>query len=395
MTFSKVERYGARIMAALKPFWKEVDDRDEAEMRAQLEKLKDVQPAAPLPSLSSSVDAGSSSATSSSGPRGKYAPRFGRANSGRGRGAGNLNRPKATPRVRKKPSRGSSQGSSGGTRAKRARASFKPPTRGRGAKVGRAASSLNPMMFPVLMFHVQGFYRLKVILWALAAANRNFKFGNLAFDLHVIPKSDYCEPEYFIITCRSTDMHGQFRGFISDGSDEFENEVAALGKELCDKMYKTLKEKFGFSSFRHRQKAAVVAILLGHDAFVLMPTGEAIQFDQNSTQIPCEALTSDLNSNEKEIIYKRLMRSPPDIKLLYVTPEKVPIIALTATATPTIVADTKDHLGIMDSKLFISSFVRSNLIYEVMPKSKSVFARVIQRMKQLYPGKAGIVYCLS
>ncbi|KAK6042977.1 hypothetical protein COOONC_19519 [Cooperia oncophora] len=149
MTTSKVERYGPRIMAVLKSFWKEVDDRDEAEMRLQLEKLKDVQPAAPLPSLSSSVDAGSSSATSSSGPSGKYAPRFGRSNSGRGRAGGNFGRPKATPRLKKKASRGSSQGSSGGTRTKRVRPSFKPPTRGRGAKVGRAAPPLNPAMFPV------------------------------------------------------------------------------------------------------------------------------------------------------------------------------------------------------------------------------------------------------
>ncbi|PIO59771.1 hypothetical protein TELCIR_18753, partial [Teladorsagia circumcincta] len=270
--------------------------RDEAEMRAQLEKLKDVQPAAPLPSLSSSVDAGSSSATSSSGPRGKYAPRFGRANSGRGRGAGNQNRPKATPRVRKKPSRGSSQGSSGGTRAKRARASFKPPTRGRGAKVGRAASSLNPMMFPANDSFDDDVYLETV---AETAVNGKQCESDDSFDDEVtFTPSHAAESDG-----KRHDMHGQFRGFISDETDEFENEVTALGKELCDKMYKTLREKFGFNSFRHRQKAAVVAILLGHDAFVLMPT--------------------------------------------------------------------------------------------VMPKSKSVFARVIRRTQQLYPGKAGIIYCLS
>ncbi|VDO66136.1 unnamed protein product [Haemonchus placei] len=107
MTSSKVERYGARIMAALKSFWKEVDERDEAEMRQQLEKLKDVQP----PSVQSSSDTNNSAGSSSYVPNGKFAPRFGRANSGRGRGAGNFGRPKATPRVHKKSSRGSSQGS--------------------------------------------------------------------------------------------------------------------------------------------------------------------------------------------------------------------------------------------------------------------------------------------
>ncbi|VDO24170.1 unnamed protein product [Heligmosomoides polygyrus] len=69
------------------------------------------------------------------------------------------------------------------------------------------------------------------------------------------------------------DMHGQFRGFLKDDGDEFEDEVAGLGEELRDEMYKTLKDKFGFNSFRHRQKTAITAILMGHDAFVLMPTG--------------------------------------------------------------------------------------------------------------------------
>ncbi|VDP30733.1 unnamed protein product [Heligmosomoides polygyrus] len=74
---------------------------------------------------------------------------------------------------------------------------------------------------------------------------------------------------------------------------------------------------------------------------------------------------------------------------------RVPIVALTATATPKIVADTRDHLSIQDSKLFISSFVRSNLTYEIVPKAAKTFINVVQRMKELYPGKAGIVYCLS
>ncbi|KIH52911.1 helicase protein, partial [Ancylostoma duodenale] len=149
MTSTKVERYGARIMTALKPFWKEVDDRDEAEMRKQLEKLKEKEPAAPLPPVPSQPAAALGPSTSVAG---KFAPRFGRY--ARGRGAAHAWRgAKATPRLKRKTSsRGNSQGSSGGTRAKRPRPSFKPPTgatRGRGAKVGRATSQLNPMLFPV------------------------------------------------------------------------------------------------------------------------------------------------------------------------------------------------------------------------------------------------------
>uniref|UniRef100_A0A158PC77 HRDC domain-containing protein n=1 Tax=Angiostrongylus cantonensis TaxID=6313 RepID=A0A158PC77_ANGCA len=146
MTLRKVEKYGARVMATLKPFWKEVDDRDEAEMREQLEKLKQHEPAPPMPSIPS-IDVESSTSPSSIKPR--FTPRFGRANSGRGRGAATVSRARVTPRVRKKVRRGSSQGSSGGTRTKRARPSFKPPTRDRGSKMGRATPSLNPMLFPV------------------------------------------------------------------------------------------------------------------------------------------------------------------------------------------------------------------------------------------------------
>lgn len=79
----------------------------------------------------------------------------------------------------------------------------------------------------------------------------------------------------------------KFKGFIKDNGDEFENECKVLNynnflliflDELLDidlrqNMYKRLKNVFGFNNFRHRQKSAVVAALLSHDCFILMPTG--------------------------------------------------------------------------------------------------------------------------
>ncbi len=48
--------------------------------------------------------------------------------------------------------------------------------------------------------------------------------------------------------------------------------------------------------------------------------------------------------------------------------EKIPVIALTATATPKVQSDIVKNLGLRDPKIFISSFNRSNLYYEIQPK---------------------------
>ena len=74
--------------------------------------------------------------------------------------------------------------------------------------------------------------------------------------------------------------------------------------------------------------------------------------------------------------------------------QKVPIIALTATATPKVQKDIQKNLSMLDAAVFISSFNRSNLYYEVRPKTKNV-DRDIVRFIRSNGGKSGIVYCLS
>lgn len=71
-----------------------------------------------------------------------------------------------------------------------------------------------------------------------------------------------------------------------------------------------------------------------------------------------------------------------------------PVIALTATATPKVQHDIQKNLGMLDAKIFKSSFNRENLYYEVRPKTKEIDANIIRFIKQR-PGKSGIVYCLS
>ncbi len=73
---------------------------------------------------------------------------------------------------------------------------------------------------------------------------------------------------------------------------------------------------------------------------------------------------------------------------------KLPIIALTATATEKVQQDILKNLEMTDAVIFRSSFDRPNLYYEVRPKTKDVVKDIIKYIKQ-NSGKSGIVYCLS
>ncbi|MBL0738912.1 DNA helicase RecQ [Flavobacterium sp. GN10] len=73
---------------------------------------------------------------------------------------------------------------------------------------------------------------------------------------------------------------------------------------------------------------------------------------------------------------------------------KVPIIGLTATATPKVQEDILKNLDMADANTFKASFNRPNLYYEVRTKTKSIESDIIRFIKQ-HKGKSGIIYCLS
>ncbi len=87
--------------------------------------------------------------------------------------------------------------------------------------------------------------------------------------------------------------------------------------------------------------------------------------------------------------YRRIKQMIKDIN-------DVPMIALTATATPKVQSDIQKNLGMSDAKVFKSSFNRTNLYYEVKPKGSKerVFKDIISIIKAR-TGKSGIIYCLS
>ena len=72
----------------------------------------------------------------------------------------------------------------------------------------------------------------------------------------------------------------------------------------------------------------------------------------------------------------------------------VPIIGLTATATPKVQEDILKNLDMPDATTFKASFNRPNLYYEVRTKTKNIESDIIRFIKQ-HKGKSGIIYCLS
>ncbi|HEX5667260.1 MAG TPA: DNA helicase RecQ, partial [Chitinophagaceae bacterium] len=74
----------------------------------------------------------------------------------------------------------------------------------------------------------------------------------------------------------------------------------------------------------------------------------------------------------------------------------IPMIALTATATPKVQSDIVDNLGLRKPQIYISSFNRPNLYYEIRPKvNKDTTIKSIVRFIQDNRGKSGIIYTLN
>ncbi|XP_060780018.1 recQ-like DNA helicase BLM isoform X2 [Neoarius graeffei] len=166
--------------------------------------------------------------------------------------------------------------------------------------------------------------------------------------------------------------------------------------------------------------------------------------------VPATSLSGEKSDYEAGRIYMQLSQNDPVIKLLYATPEKicasgrmisalqnlyergllarfvideahcvsqwghdfrpdykrlhelrqkfpkVPIMALTATATPRVQKDILNQLAMTRPQVFSMSFNRHNLKYSVIPKKpKKVDEDCINWIMKHYPYDSGIVYCLS
>ncbi len=78
--------------------------------------------------------------------------------------------------------------------------------------------------------------------------------------------------------------------------------------------------------------------------------------------------------------------------MIQINPD-IPMIALTATATPKVQSDIIQNLNLRDPKVFISSFNRPNLYYEIIPKiNKDDTLKSMAKFIVQNKGKSGIIY---
>lgn len=239
-----------------------------------------------------------------------------------------------------------------------------------------------------------------------------------------------------------------------------------------DNLEKSLKDYFGFNTFKGEQKAIIESVLNKKDTFVIMPTGggKSLCYQLPALLLPGTALiisplialmknqvdsirgysqsdelaaflNSSLNRTQMKEVKERITNGTT--KMLFVAPEtltkdenieffqqtnvsfiaideahcisewghdfrpeyrrirtminaidtKIPLIALTATATPKVQTDIVKNLEMRDVNIFISSFNRDNLFYEIRSKHNrdQTVREIIQFIKTM-PGKSGIIY---
>jgi len=193
----------------------------------------------------------------------------------------------------------------------------------------------------------------------------------------------------------------QLPALIKDGTAIIISPLIALMKNQVDSIrsfgQETNVAHFMNSSLSKLEIAQVKADIVAGDTKLLYVAPETITKEENidflkSIQISFYAIDEAHCISEWGHDFRpEYRRLRPIIEAIG---QKVPVIALTATATPKVQQDIQKNLAMADATLFKASFNRPNLYYEVRPKTKNIVKDIIKFIKS-NNGKSGIVYCLS
>lgn len=188
----------------------------------------------------------------------------------------------------------------------------------------------------------------------------------------------------------------QLPAIIKDGTAIVISPLIALMKNQVDQMNAVgINAKFLNSTLTRSEIARVKKETLAGEVKLLYVAPESLTKEENLAFLK-EANISFTAVDEAHCISEWGHDFRPEyrkIKSIMAAIGDVPIVALTATATPKVKLDIQKNLDMEDASVFQSSFNRTNLIYEV--KAKKQAKKHLIRIVKEHKGESGIVYCLS
>jgi ATP-dependent DNA helicase RecQ len=231
-----------------------------------------------------------------------------------------------------------------------------------------------------------------------------FGFESFKSDQEAIIKNVLAGNDTFVImpTGGGKSMCYQLPALISRGTAIIVSPLISLMKNQVDAIRNFGTEHgiahFLNSSLSKQEIAQVKQDLQDKKTKLLYVAPESLTKDENVKFLSKEIDISFFAIDEAHCISEWGHDFRPEYRrlrpIIEAIERKVPIIALTATATPKVQLDIQKNLNMMNAKIFKSSFNRPNLYYEVRPKTEDVNKELIKYIKQQH-GKSGIVYCLS
>lgn len=237
------------------------------------------------------------------------------------------------------------------------------------------------------------------------ALKLHFGFDQFKGDQEIIIKSILNKNDTFVImpTGGGKSLCYQLPALISEGVTIVVSPLIALMKNQVD-LVRGFSENedvahFLNSSLNKTQQRAVKNDLLSGNTKLLYIAPETLTKEEN-IEFLSELKISFIAVDEAHCISEWGHDFRPEYRklkdMIRSIDTNIPIIALTATATPKVQDDIIKNLELEDTNTFISSFNRPNLFYEVVPKiNKNQVLRHMVKYINRHKGKSGVIYALN